>query len=285
MPVAQNLTVQHWEFNENGPSKNDQLTWDGPADHWDIYQSIDDGAPALIATVRGGSGQFRPTFYNFSPAPPTATSYYWVVGYDSRGSQQFSNVASVRQLLEDPSFDAGPTYFDGPNGTLTGNLFWTGVSTRPGEPTNTVNFIDTHPGGNTAVLGTDTSLDQSIYTRQPTLVSADSGVASATVTISCSVNVSSWEDPNDSNVWDTLVVEVWDMDDLRQPLFQQTVADNRYQNSGMVNSIFQMDYSLIRGKYVSLVFHAINDEVLPTTFELSNVDFSMSLTYQPTIVN
>lgn len=285
-PVARNLTVTHFEFNENGFSNSDLLVWDGPADHWDVYREIDAGSTEFLVRVANGSTQFRPSFYNFFTAPPLATSYYWVVGYDRQGLQQTTDTVSVRELLADPSFKGGPTFINvAGDGRLSGNLNWTQVSTQDGNATDSTNFIQIHSRGNTATLGGGLSLDQSIYTSQPTLVSSEVGTSAATVRLSYSVRVQSEEAADDPTAWDTMVVEIWDMDHLDQPLFQQVVADNTSQNSGRVNATLLVDYSLIRGKYISLVFHAVNDWLFPTTFELSNVDLNVSYTYPPPIVN
>lgn len=257
------LGIRHEEFSDPPLTVGvDALVWVGKADRWLVLRSINDQGFATVGSTNG-RGLIGATFNVPVVVGPGST-----VSYIVTGGEASSNVASATQFLEDPGFNAGPN-----------TTKWTQTLSNSGGVFNT-NYIDGSPGNYTAYLGGGPSETDVISTTVdiPLPVPAVSGVplpTKAELSLRYVVKVTSLEDPEDETPWDTLTLQIYDVN-TGEILQDEVVADSYHLRGRTLFRSATLDYDVVQGKSLGIIFRSSNDEILQTVFAISHVQLNLN---------
>lgn len=257
--TAPHLAVTHWEFSENFTFRGDDLSWEGVAASWRVFQDTGSGFNEIGRV--NGSGTGGSLDVALFAKRGTRMSYF-VMGFDAQG--RFvgqSGHAIEQQLLPDPGFLAGPNspewtqFFD----DATGSFF--------------TNYIEGVSGNFSARVGGFTSETDSLST--DIVIPILTEVVNPHLDLKFVLTVSSQEDPGDNNVYDQLMVEFSDVN-TGEILSSMVVADNRDGSDGFKDfKNITINYDQLKGRTVQLLFRSTNDEILSTFFEITHVQLNL----------
>lgn len=274
LPTAHDLAAIHNEFSDSD-QPHDYLLWQGSAKFFSIYQFIDNQPGSELATIPGKSGTFSSSEFQAHPIAPTgAVALYEVLGYNTSDMSQvaFTNWVSVQELLQDPGFND------------TTESAWTQLTTSDADGIPQLAAFIGRAGFPSAQMGGGTSQTDIIYTSNPVHIpTGDRGgllAESGFLRLSGLCGVDTQESPDETNAYDNLDVEVREFS-TGKLLSTHHISDNR--NRGETDSVsfsIDMDYNLLKGATVQLVFRARNDEILATTFLLEEFELDESIAFQ-----
>lgn len=273
LPTAHDLVVVHSELNEEG-DPHDALLWQGTAKFFSIYQFIDNQPGVELATIPGKTGTFQVNEFAARPIAPTrSVVLYEVLGYNSLNESQhaLTNWVSTQELLEDPGFN------DPSEAT------WTQLTTSDADNIPQLASFIGRAGFPSAQMGGGTSRTDVIFTSNPVNIpSGDRGsfvAKNGSLQLVGMCGVDTEESPDETIAYDNLDVEVREFSTGRL-LSTHHISDNRNRGeTDSVNFSISLDYNLLKGATVQLVFRARNDEILATTFLLENIELDENIAF------
>lgn len=270
--------MEHFEFDDFGQfggQSDDYLVWTGSAAYWDVIQWQAGGFSKFIARVSGKDPFGRTqvvTQYEASPSfSPTAVGHYAVIGHADNGTivTGFSNFVSTVELLSDPGFKEGAN-----------SSGWIQQRTPTGGDTFDTNFIeDIGEQYPSALLGGTPLTSDVISSSNDILITKPTDVAAGAVgdfQISGMVSVSTEEDFNETIPYDTLTMEIVDLNS-GSVISSTQIANNTSVRAGTFRfTSNQLNFQDFNNRRVQVVFRANNDEIFGTTFIVSEVQFNLT---------